>query len=86
MLMKVIIIIIMILLYPIIIAISKGYFYKINTPQFTLANRSQYGNGCDFKQKNIEHRGNNCFIPTKLYCFVKGINFITGQVFRKQYL
>ena len=27
----------------------NGYIYKINTPQFNLVIRSQYGNGCDFK-------------------------------------
>ena len=30
-------------------AIFNGYFYKINTTQFNLVNRSQYGKGCDFK-------------------------------------
>ena len=60
-------------------AIFNGYNYNINTPQFNKVNRSQYGNGCDFKHEIIEDRGNNCFIPTKGYCFVKSINFITGQ-------
>ena len=46
-------------------AIFNGYIYKINTPQFNLVNRSQYGNGCDFKHEIIEYRGKNCFIPTK---------------------
>ena len=59
--------------------IFKGYIYKINSPQFNLVNRSQYGNGCDFKHEIIEYRGNNCFIPTKGFCFVKRINFITGE-------
>ena len=50
-------------------AIFNGYIYKIETPQFNLVNRSQYGNGCDFKHEINEYRGNNCFIPTKAYCF-----------------
>ena len=58
-------------------AIFNGHIYKINTPQFNLVNRSQYGNGCGFKNEIIEYRGNNCFIPTKGYCFVKCINFLT---------
>ena len=29
---------------------------------------------------------NNCFIPTKDYCFVNCINFITGQDYTQQYL
>ena len=37
-------------------AIFNGYIYKINTPQFIVVNRSQYGNGCDFKHEIIEYR------------------------------
>ena len=59
-------------------AIFNGYIYKIDTAQLK-KNRSQYGNGCDFEHEIIEYRGKNCFIPTKGYCFVKCINFITGQ-------
>ena len=66
--------------------IFNGYIYKLNTPQFNKVNRSQYGNGCDFKHEIIEYRGNNCFIPTKGYCFVKCINFLTGQDYKQQYL
>ena len=51
-------------------AIFNGYIYKINTPQFNKVNRSQYGNGCSFDKIIIENRGNNCFIPTKGYCFL----------------
>ena len=46
-------------------AIFNGYIYKIDTPIYNKVNRSQYGNGCDFKHEIIEYRGNNCFIPTK---------------------
>ena len=46
-------------------AIFNGYIYKIDIPQFNLVNRSQYGNGCDFKHEIIEYRGNNCYI---LFC------------------
>ena len=37
-------------------ALFNGYIYKLNTPQFKLNNRSQYGNGCDFKHEIIEYR------------------------------
>ena len=37
-------------------AIFNGYIYKINTPQFNLVNRSQYGNGCHFRHRIIEYR------------------------------
>ena len=60
-------------------AIFDGYFYKVNTPQFNLVKRSQWGNGCDFKHEIIEYHGNNCFIPTKSYCFVKCINYLTRE-------
>ena len=66
-------------------SIFNGYIYKIDTPQFNKVNRSQYGNGCDFKHELIEYPGINCFIPTKGYCFVKCVNFLTGQDY-KQYL
>ena len=67
-------------------AIFNGYIYKLDAPQFKKVNRSQFGNGCDFKHEIIEHRGNNCFIPTKGYCFVKCINFFTGQNHNQPYL
>ena len=57
-------------------AIFNDYNYKINTPQFNKVNRSQYGNSCDLKHEIIEYRGKNCFMPTKVYCFVKCINII----------
>ena len=52
-------------------AILNGYSYKIDTPHYKKVNRSQFGNGCDIKHETIKYRGNNCFIPTKGYCFVK---------------
>ena len=66
--------------------IFNGYIYKIDTPQFKKVNRSEYGNGCSFDKIINEYRGNNCFIPTKGYCFVKCINFLTGQDYKEQYL
>ena len=67
-------------------AIFKGYIYKTNTPQFNFVNRSQYGNGCNFKHEIIEYRGNNYFLPTKGYCFVECINFKTGEDYKEQNL
>ena len=67
-------------------SIFNGYIYKINTPQINEVKRSQYGNGCDFKHEIFEYRGNKCFIPTKGYCFVKCINFVTGQDYKQKYL
>ena len=67
-------------------SIFNGYIYKINTPQFNKVNRSQYGNGCSFDKIIVEYQGNNCFIPSKGYCFIKCINFLTGQDYKQQYL
>ena len=49
-------------------AISNGYIYKLNPPQFNLINWSQYGNGCAFKHQIIEYRGKNCYIPSNGFC------------------
>ena len=67
-------------------SIFNGYIYKIDTPQFNKVNRSQYGNGCSFDKIIVEYRGNNCYIPTKGYCFIKCINYLTGQDYKQQYL
>ena len=66
--------------------IFNGYIYKIDTPQFNKVKRSQYGNGCSFDKIIVEYHGNNCFIPTKGYCFVKCIIYLTGQDYEQQYL
>ena len=50
-------------------AIFKGYIYKINTLQFNIVNRNQYGNGCVFKHEIDEYRGNNCFFSNKSVLF-----------------
>ena len=67
-------------------ALFNGYIYKLDTPQFIKVNRSQFGNGCSFDKLIVEYRGNNCFIPTKGYCFIKCINYLTGQDYKQQYL
>ena len=67
-------------------SIFIGYFCKINTPQFNLVNRSQYGNGCNFKKEIIEYRGNICFNPSKLYCFIECIKNLIGGDNEKQCL
>ena len=61
-------------------SIFNGHIYKIDTPIFNKVNRSQYGNDCSFDKIIIESQGNNCYIPTKGYCFIKCINFITGEI------
>ena len=63
-----------------------GYIHKIISPQFNLINRSQYENGCDFKHDISEYQGKTCYIPTKSYCFVKCIKFLTDQEYKGQKL
>ena len=65
--------------------IFNGYIYKIDTPIFNKLNRSQYGNGCSFDKIIIEYQGNNCYIPTKGYCFIKCITYLTGQDYKQQF-
>ena len=67
-------------------AIFNGHIDKNRSPLFEKVNRGQYGNGCDFKHEIFEYRGNNCFIPTKGYCFVKCVKFLTGEDYKQQYL
>ena len=59
---------------------------KLNTPDFSMINRSQYGNECDFKHEILKYRGNNCFLPTKIYCLVKCINYLIGKDYNQQLL
>ena len=51
-----------------------------------MVQRSQHGYGCDFKHEIIEYHGNNSFIPTKLYCFINCINYLTGRDYKQQIL
>ena len=67
-------------------AMFNGYIYKLNTPQFNSVNRSKFGNGFNFKQQFIEYHGKNCFIPSKGYCCVKCISFLTGKDYIQQHL
>ena len=67
-------------------SIFNIYIYKIDTREFNLVNKSQYGNGGDFKLENIEFRDKIYFIPSEGYCFVKCIKYLTGQEYKRHYL
>ena len=54
--------------------IFTGWLYKLNTPEFKIVSRSQYGRGTDFKQDIVDYIGNKCYIPTSGNCFIKCIN------------
>ena len=55
-----------------------GGFYKLDTPLFNMINKSNFGKRVDFKQKIIEDKGNNCYMPSEGYRFIKSINYLTG--------
>ena len=59
--------------------IFTKWVYKLNTPEFDKINRSQYGEGTDFKQKVNEYTGNNCLIPTSGNRFIKCNTYLTGK-------
>ena len=66
--------------------IFTGWLYKLNTPEFKKVNRSQYGEGTDFKQDIVEYIGNNCYIPTSGNCFIKCINYFTQKDYTEEFL
>ena len=68
------------------VAIFNGNFNEIDTPQFNLLNRNQYGKCCDFEREIIEYPGKKCYIPTKGYCFVKCIIFWLSEDYKQLYL
>ena len=51
-----------------------------------MVKRSKSGNEYDFEQEVRDFCGINCLKPTKVYCFVKCINYITGLDYRQQIL
>ena len=67
-------------------AIFIGYLHKIITPQFNFVNRSQYAIGCNFEHQFHEYRGNNCDVPSNGYCFIKCINLLTGEDYKRKYV
>ena len=56
-----------------------GYVYKLKTPQFKVVKRSAYANCIDYKRKIVEYHGQNVYIPTSVFCFIKCINCFTNK-------
>ena len=67
-------------------SIFNRYNLKIDTPQFNLVRQGDFGSGCDFKLQSIENEGNNCYVPSIGYCFIKCINYLTNSDYKEQYL
>ena len=64
----------------------NGFIYKLNTPQFSVFNRSQYGNGRGFKHQSIEDRGKKSFIPSNGFCFIIFTSYLTESDYTEQLL
>ena len=58
-------------------SIFTGHIYTFSTPEFNVVSRSRYANGCHFKHQIIDYKGNNCYIPSEVYCFIECINYLT---------
>ena len=43
-------------------AIFNGYSFTIDTPLFSMVNRSKCGNRCDLKHEVVQYNENNCLI------------------------
>ena len=56
-------------------SIFTRYLFILETPAFHLVNRSGFEKGTGFKTDIIEVVGDNCYIQTSHYCFIKVSNF-----------
>ena len=72
--------------YDSVDSLFNGFIYILKTPELNRVNRKEYENGCDFKHEFVEFHVNYCFIPTKVYCLNKCINFLTGKDYKQDYL
>ena len=63
-----------------------GYVYKLDTPQFKVIRRSDYGRGTNYMQEIVEYHGQNCYIPTSGMCFIKCINYFTKKDYTEESL
>ena len=60
--------------------------FQLPQPDFKPIKRSNYGKGSDFKINIQDFFGTNCYIPTGNNCFVKCINYLTGNDYTQLYL
>ncbi|ESO85054.1 hypothetical protein LOTGIDRAFT_168073 [Lottia gigantea] len=52
---------------------------------FTIVDRSKKGSGVNLLKKINEYIGENCYIPTDCYCFIKCVNYITNTDLTKEF-
>ena len=66
--------------------VFEGDVFKFDKPEFNRVKRSNYGKGSNHLFDIEEYFGTNCYIPTGKNCFVKCINYLTGEDYTQQYL
>ena len=66
--------------------IFTGWLHKLNTPQFNIVIRSGFGRGVDCRHHIVEYKGNNSYIPSSGFCFMKCFNFLTGKNYEQDFL
>ncbi|ESO93412.1 hypothetical protein LOTGIDRAFT_161983 [Lottia gigantea] len=52
---------------------------------FRIVERSKKGSGVNLLKKIYEYIGENCYIPTDCYCFIKCVNYITNTDLTKEF-
>ena len=66
--------------------VFQGDAFQLPQPDFKPIKRSNYGKGSNHLFDIEEYFGTNCYIPTGNNCFVKCINYLTGNDYTQQYL
>ena len=61
-------------------------FYELDTHVLNKVSRSKYGKEVGFEHEVNEFEKENCYIPTKGYCFIKCISCITGLDYMQTHL
>ena len=59
--------------------VFEGDAFQLPQPDFKPIKRSNYGKGSNHLFDIEEYFGTNCYIPTGNNCFVKCINYLTGN-------
>ena len=66
--------------------VFEGDAFQLPQPDFKPIKRSNYGKGSNHLFDIEEYFGTNCYIPTGNNCFVKCINYLTGNDYTQQNL
>ena len=66
--------------------IFSGCVYKLKSPQFNIVKRSAHAKDSNNMQEIVEYRGQNSYIPTSGYCFIKSNNYYTSKDYTEEFL